>query len=114
MNNPFTGTVNVKDNVVFHPLTFTRPEMIRILLVAKITSAPAYNPTITSGVEGRHSSDPWSKHYTGWALDFRINDLAKSDVTRWVEQLKVKLGAGYFVLLESNHIHIHYIKGLSL
>jgi hypothetical protein len=105
MNNPFTGAINVKPGVVFHPETWHRPEMWTITFVVKMTSPPSYNPTITSGVEGRHSEN--STHYTGWALDWRIRDYP-GDVQRWVGEIKKKLGGRFYVLLEGNHIHTHF------
>ena len=100
--------VNIKSNVVLHHETFRRPEMFTLVIVARMTCPAEYTPTITSGAEGRHSANPWSKHYTGWALDFRIRDLTEKEVNRWVFMLTEKLGIKYLVLLEPTHIHVHY------
>ncbi len=99
-------TINFKSRVVLHPLMMFRPEMVSLLLIARTTAPPQYSPTVTSGVEGRHRVD--SFHYTGWALDFRTRDLSKEEIKGWVLMLTEKLGEKYYVLLESNHIHIHY------
>jgi len=107
-----TGTVQIKRGtrgVVFHPETWYRSEMHRLNLVVKETAPEGYDPVITSGCEGRHSDDPWSKHYTGWALDYGIHGLTEEDIINWVDQIKVALGDKYYVLLEGNHIHTHVV-----
>ena len=106
MNNPVSPMIRTKAGVVYHPDTWKIPEMWVIPFVVKMTAPPNYTPTITSGVEGRHSSN--SKHYIGKALDFRIRDFPALGLNRWVNEIKKKLGKDYFVLLEKNHIHIHW------
>jgi len=108
MNNPTSSQIDVKPGVVFHPATWHTQEMWRIVFVVKMTAPPYYTPTITSGVEGRHSSR--SYHYVGGALDWRIRDFAASELNRWVREITKKLGPDYYVELESTHIHIHYTK----
>ena len=110
--NPFPGTVKVKQGergVVFHPETWMRHQMHRINLVVRISAPSGHEVEITSGVEGRHSSDPWSKHYIGWALDYGIKKLTSKEIDRWVDLIEKNLGPEYYVELEGNHIHIHYI-----
>lgn len=61
---------------------------------------------ITSLSDGRHKAG--SKHHCGKAVDLRIWTLPKD---KWEQAAKIiqhRLGATYFVLLESNHIHIQY------
>jgi len=99
--------INVKPNVVFHPETWKNPAMWQIIQAVVETSPSGYTPTITSGVEGRHSVNPWSKHYTGEAIDFRIRDFTGSPQL-WAEAIEKKLGDEYFVLLELTHLHIHW------
>ena len=105
-------TVKVKRGergVVFHPETWYRPEMHRINLVVRLTAPNWHEVEITSGAEGNHSNDPWSKHYTGWALDYGIHGLTEEDIINWVDQIKMALGDKYYVLLEGNHIHTHVV-----
>lgn len=61
--------------------------------------------TITSTTEGKHSVER-SAHYRGDAIDIRIRDMA-SPVT-FADQLKNALGDDYVVLLERDHIHVHW------
>jgi hypothetical protein len=64
--------------------------------------------TVTSGSDGQH--DPHSKHYTHNALDLRIRDIKANDLDPVVKGLQELLGKDFFVLLESDHIHVQ--KGL--
>jgi len=106
MNNPMACQIHVKPSVVFHPATWHTPGMWRIVFAVKMTAPPDYTPTITSGVEGRHYAH--SYHYRGMALDFRTRDFVQSGLNRWVHEITKKLGPDYYVLLEQNHIHIHW------
>ena len=106
MNNPTACQINVKPDVVFHPMTWHTPQMWQIVFFVKMTAPPQYTPTITSGVEGRHVSQ--SFHYIGGALDWRIKDFVPSEVPRWVREIKKKLGPDYYVELGSSYIHVHW------
>jgi len=101
--------INIKKGVVWHHMTWYRWQMWDIIHAA-VTAANfvthGYVPTVTSGVEGRHSVN--SKHYTGWALDFRIRDLGQPELDNWVKKMKTILGPKYLVLLEATHVHIQY------
>jgi len=108
MNNPVSCQIKVKKGVVFHPNTWLTPEMWRIVFVVRMTAPPYYTPTLTSGIEGRHLAE--SFHYIGGALDWRIRDLAPSEVDRWYREIKKKLGSNYYVELGSCYIHIHWKK----
>ena len=112
MNNPFEGMIDVKEGVSFHPRMLHHPEIWPIFFVIRSTCPVAYIPTITSGIDGKHrpKNGKISKHYLGYALDFRIRDFPES-LTRWVNQLVRKLGDRYTVLLEIDHIHIQYDGG---
>lgn len=109
--------LNIKENVILHPVTFHLAEMWDIIkavyVEAGTPSYRGYRPTITSGCEGRHSIKPWSKHYTGHAFDFRIRDYP-DDVRRWMEDIWDRLGPDYIVLLrptrKPTHIHVHWEK----
>jgi hypothetical protein len=62
--------------------------------------------TITSGTDGKHKRG--SKHYSGEALDVRTRNLTKANVKRVVDMLAARLGRGYDVVLETDHIHVEY------
>ena len=84
-----------------------------ILIAAISIIAPLYKRyghqlVITSGTEKVKHSVKRSKHYCGDALDLRhyyFSDKAKHQI---VEELKLKLGSNFVILLERTHIHIHY------
>jgi len=69
---------------------------------------------ITSGTDGEHGLA--SMHYYGYALDFRtINQvtgapyLPSAQMAHVVSAIAEKLGEQYYVCLESNHLHIHFL-----
>ena len=66
---------------------------------------------ITSALDGTHSAG--SMHYYGYAIDIRTWYFKKGVAEVAVRLIKNTLGKDYFVLLESNHIHIHYIPATS-
>ena len=66
-----------------------------------LTGEPA---TITSTTEGKHSVKR-SAHYRGDAVDVRIWNL---DGQQFRDQIAEQLGDDYVVLLESDHIHLHW------
>lgn len=95
--------IKFKSGVTVHPYSVRSSEVMRILDVACDEAPAEYDVTVTSGCEGRHS--PGSSHYDGKAFDLRIRDFPGS-VDTWVDRMSRALGNRYFVLLESDHIHI--------
>jgi hypothetical protein len=61
---------------------------------------------VTSGTEGKHS--PKSRHYLGYALDLRTRNVPRAMRDDLAEGCKRALGSDFFVLLESDHLHIGY------
>lgn len=66
---------------------------------------------ITSALDGRHSRN--SLHYSGNALDYGIKDKGGNPFTRlFMKQLrdniKVRCGKNFDVVVEKNHIHHEY------
>lgn len=61
---------------------------------------------VTSLSDGKHKVG--SKHYCGKGLDLRIWTLDEDKRKPAAERIQHRLGVGYFVLLESDHIHIQY------
>lgn len=70
----------------------------------KSVEGEKYEPTITSGKDGKHMRG--SKHYTGDAIDLRCYDMKKVEET--TKAIDKALGAGYDVVFEKDHIHIEY------
>jgi hypothetical protein len=62
--------------------------------------------TVTSCNDSLHSRT--SLHYTGYAVDLRINDVAEDLWETLRTEIAKRLTDEYDVLLESNHIHIEY------
>lgn len=65
--------------------------------------------TVTSGTDSLHSADSW--HYSGYAVDLRINYQDKGlgqDVPgrTAVSRLSAALGWRYEVMLRRSHIHV--------
>ena len=84
-----------------------------ILIAAISIIAPLYKRyghtlIITSGTEDAEHSAKHSRHYAGDAIDLRhryFSDKAKYQV---LEELKLKLGSDFVILLERTHFHVHY------
>ncbi|MBW2624257.1 MAG: hypothetical protein JRD68_15220 [Deltaproteobacteria bacterium] len=95
--------IKFKAGVVVHPDAIRCSEVMRILDIAVFEAPVGYDITVTSGCEGKHT--PGSSHYRGKAWDLRTRDFP-GDVNPWVDRIRRALGNRYFVLLESDHIHI--------
>jgi hypothetical protein len=83
------------------------------LVVDSVFRRGGYDATITSGSDGEHKGKPVlgdsrDPHYTGKAVDFRISEVKKEDLSDLTDSLKVCLGPEFVVLLEPNHLHIQW------
>ena len=84
-----------------------------ILIAAISIIAPLYKRyghtlVITSGTEKVKHSVKRSRHYSGDALDLRhrfFTDKAKHQI---LEELSLKLGDNFVILLERTHFHVHF------
>jgi len=84
-----------------------KPEMIVALMIAQaIYAKHGIKFVVTSICDGKHSRR--SRHYSGYALDFRIWGMNAAMKTRVTRELQTGLGPEYFVLLEKDHIHIGF------
>ena len=85
-----------------------QPEMLLALFVAESAfAAKAIQLVVTSALEGHHSAR--SKHKLGYAVDLRTRDMPPGDTAlNLAGQIKSALGNEYYVLLESDHIHIQF------
>jgi hypothetical protein len=67
---------------------------------------------VTSGKDGKHSAN--SAHYRGQAIDLRIWNLAGVDLVLFCQRLVValvhNLGPYWYVVLESDHIHLEFSR----
>ena len=65
--------------------------------------------TITSALDGVHSAS--SYHYYGYALDLRTRFFDSEILDKVFSELSDYLSDyGFTVILETDHIHIHYAK----
>jgi len=97
--------IKFKSGVLIHPESCHMPEVMRILHIASVVAPVDYNVTVTSGCDGDHIEG--SAHYAGKAFDLRTRDFIGS-VQMWSKRIKQALGSCYFILIESDHIHIQW------
>ena len=84
-----------------------RPEILLFVMAAQAAYAKrGADLVITSGIEGTHSRG--SEHYTGLAVDVRTSNLAPSQVTDVIAELKAALGPDFDILLEDDHLHAEW------
>lgn len=62
--------------------------------------------TVTSARDGTHSAQ--SLHLQGLAVDVRTRDLAKMEILDRAHELLGRLGGGYDVIIEADHLHVEY------
>lgn len=113
--------IRIKDDVRFDPRTVGKVEFWKMTEAVQATSPMDYYATITAGCDGKHKAE--SKHYLGWAKDYRIWDIPGVVIDKisdtwicskglelleaWVRRIQARLGNLYTVLLEVNKVHIH-------
>ena len=113
--------IRCKAGVRFNPRTIEKTEFWRMTEAVQAIAPTNYCVTITSGCDGKHKTE--SKHYTGWAKDYRIKDIpgVKFDLLKdkwvcstgreileiWATRIRKRLGDQYFVAIEWDKIHIH-------
>ncbi len=89
-----------------------RPEMVIALMVAEqVCQSQGYEVVITAGINGQHRRA--SYHYSGNGVDIRIEnprDPSKflPDPEKAAMEIQERLGRDYNVILEHDHIHIHF------
>ena len=74
--------------------------------IANVGEILGLGMVITSGTDGIHKKG--SKHYTGEALDLRISNIPPALIQKVIVNLQKRLGDGYQVIREHDHIHIEY------
>lgn len=99
-----TCKMKIKDSVTFSKLS---PQIILALIIANdLYASYEVELVITSIDDSVHSIT--SLHYTGFAVDLRISNLAPGQAALIVKELKKKMPNGFYILLEIDHIHIEY------
>lgn len=92
-----------------------RPEMLVALqVVASVYDKYNKDCVITSCTDGTHSSG--SRHYPGFALDFRTRHLTDGQAAKIGMEIKEALGAEFDVIIHETHIHVEFDpkKGVNL
>ena len=66
--------------------------------------------TITSAIDGKHSSN--SHHYKGRAFDLRVRDVSYREASKIARELESELGDDYHIIWgdkgHRDHIHLAY------
>ena len=84
------------------------PQIVLALVIAGQVYKDIANKewVITSVSDGKHSTK--SLHYSGFAVDLRINNITVLEAKAVLLSLQSKLGDNYDVVLEIDHIHLEY------
>ena len=61
---------------------------------------------VTSVMDGKHMDG--SKHYTGHAVDLRVRSLPAALRVEIADDLRRRLGAEFYVVIEPDHIHVEF------
>lgn len=86
-----------------------QPEMVLAdIEVNRLWSTMGMVPMVTSANDSEHREG--SRHYDGYALDYRTRDIPDYLVQPLVKILKKHLAPLFRVILEEDHIHIEYRK----
>ena len=64
------------------------------------------NTVVTSANDSQHMVG--SLHYKDRALDFRTSDLAPRQVEQWADEIRKRLGPGFDVIIERDHLHVEH------
>jgi len=95
---------NIKDGV-----RFSSPEMAMCMadsVIMKMFDKWNSSATVITGGVEKHQHP--SKHVYGGGLDYRIWNLTIANRNGFTKELRTKLGDGFDVVLESDHIHVEY------
>jgi hypothetical protein len=84
-----------------------QPELLLAIMVAR-SCHPTGDVTITSLTDAAQGRSQGSRHYSGFAVDLRTNDLPTGFADKWASEIRAGLGNEYTVLFKSDHIHIQF------
>lgn len=99
--------MQLKKNV--NPKGITPEALLGVMIAKQCYEDRGYTFTITSISEGTHKR--LSRHYQGDAFDIRTRTLPEYEDEKLARILAQYLGKHYAVILEPDHIHVHYIRG---
>ena len=98
--------MKIKEGVIMQGLQLEMREVLKC--ADQVWKSLKQELVVTSALDGTHSAG--SYHYFGYALDFRTNYFTPNEKKQAARDLRLMLSAKYFVLEESNHIHVQYNK----
>jgi len=98
--------IHIKPGVKFSHVSFLYPDIVRMIYIAQMEAPDGYEMTITSACDGEHKVN--SAHYRGKAFDIRSRDMEPETVKTWAKRIQAALGTCYFVLLETDHLHMQF------
>jgi len=97
-------TIRLKEGVKAAGL---RPEaMLAIIVALSVYQEFGYELVITSLVDGKHSRG--SLHYSGAGIDTRTRHMVDAHKKQVADEIQVRLGPDFDVVLEKDHIHIEF------
>lgn len=97
-------SLEIKEGVTLLGLV---PQMlVALMVVERAFELVQVDCVITAGNDGSHSET--SEHYAGRALDFRTRTVDPGMLKSFASAIQQRLGRDFFVLLEADHLHVHY------
>lgn len=94
----------VKDGVVFKE--FNSPIITALKDVWVLANQTGIEMVITSANDSKHMKD--SLHYKNLAFDLRTRHMTKAEAKQVTQDLKLRMGPSWDVVLEKDHIHCEY------
>ncbi len=102
--------MKLKKDITLHGI---QPAMVMgCMVIEDIYKGAGEEFLITSCTEGKHSRQ--SNHYLGYAIDIRIWNLINHKPEQMVKAMKKGLGEEFIVILEEDHIHVHFKGSIQL
>jgi hypothetical protein len=99
--------ITIKGDSVPPVLIMWTPEVdLLVGIVDETLHMFGLHAVVTSGMEGTHSRK--SKHYRGYAVDFRVN-WTKTQEKAFLTALSKKLEGSGRAILETDHLHVETI-----
>jgi hypothetical protein len=80
--------------------------VLAAVIIDQVFRENATEAVITSGIDGRHSRG--SLHYQGSAMDFRTRDLLPANQKTVRDEIKLRLGEDFDVVLEKDYLHVEW------
>lgn len=106
-----TKYIDIKSGCKFKKFTYQFTQFVRAVIRTWDLQAPAIVPVITSANDRKHMTG--SLHYEDLAWDLRSNNIPDAGkVEEIARTLRVDLGSDWDVVVEKDHIHVEFDRGL--